>query len=256
LPIVKRTGSRPQAPAAFPLVKRHAKGVFHAQGVNLQIRVGLNSGEVVVRAISSELHMDYSATHSPHPEDWLVLECGAVSYGKAMSYLPMINLLRSYFEIQDKDDLQTIGDKVAGKLLTLDDALEPTLPALLTLLDVPVADAAWQTLDPARRRRHMLDAVRHLLLRQAREQLLLLIVEDLHWIDGETQALLEDLVGSLASARMLLLAGKSEQTCEHLTGATTMYLRLICVSIWSRRRRRRQAADIAAISAHYDFQSH
>ena len=306
-------------------VKRHAKKIIHAHGVNLQIRVGLNSGEVVVRAIGSDLHMDYSAigrtthlasrmeqlaspgsilltpstlelvedfvtvkslgvvpvkgladpleihevrgvgpartrfqavarrgltqfvgrdaeleqlhrarqlardgygqvvalvaeagvgksrlvyelTHSQSLEGWLVLECGAVSYGKAMSYLPVVDLLKSYFEIRDRDSLPAIGDKVAGKLLALDRALEPTLPALLALLDVPVNDAAWQTLDPGQRRQRTLDAVRRLLLRAARERPVILIFEDLHWIDGETQALLDDLVESLGSARILLLA--------------------------------------------------
>jgi hypothetical protein len=80
------------------------------------------------------------------------------------------NSVKSYFEIQDRDSLQAISDKVAGKLLALDQAIESTLPALLALLDVPVKDATWQTLDPAQRRRRMLDAVRHLLLRRARER--------------------------------------------------------------------------------------
>ena len=89
-----------------------------------------------------------------------MLECAAVSYGKAMSYLPVINLLKSYFEIRDRDGLQTISDKVTGKLLALDRALEPTLPALLALLDVPVDDAAWQSaLTRLQRRRRMLDGV-------------------------------------------------------------------------------------------------
>jgi hypothetical protein len=77
------------------------------------------------------------------------LESASVSYGKATSYLSVIDLLKGYFKIQDKDDLREILEKVTGKLLTLDRALEPILPALLALLDVPVDDTAWQhsTLD-------------------------------------------------------------------------------------------------------------
>jgi len=124
-------------------------------------------------------------------QGWLVLESASVSYGKATSYLPVIDLLKGYFKIQDRDDLREIREKVMGKLLALDEALKPTLPALLALLDVPVDDAAWRTLDPGQRRQRTLDAVRRLLLREAREQPVLLIFEDLHWIDGETQALLD-----------------------------------------------------------------
>jgi predicted ATPase len=119
--------------------------------------------------------------------------------------LPVIDLLKGYFKIQDRDDLREIREKVTGKLLTLDRAREPTLPALLALLDVPEDDAAWRALDPGQRRQRTLDAVKRLLLREAREQALLLIFEDLHWIDGETQALLDGLVESLGSARLLLL---------------------------------------------------
>ena len=91
----------------------------------------------------------YEFTHSHRLQGWLVLESASVSYGKATSYLPVIDLLKGYFKIQDRDDLREIREKVTGKLLTLDEALKPTLPALLALLDVPVDDAAWQTLAPA-----------------------------------------------------------------------------------------------------------
>jgi tetratricopeptide (TPR) repeat protein len=160
---------------------------------------------VVGEAGVGKSRLVYEFTHSHRLHGWLVLESASVSYGKAMSYLPVIDLLTGYFKIQDRDDLREIREKVTGKLLTLDRALEPTLPALLALLDVPVDDAAWRTLDPGQRRQLTLDAVKRLLLREAHEQALLLIFEDLHWLDGETQALLDGLVESLGSARLLLL---------------------------------------------------
>jgi class 3 adenylate cyclase/tetratricopeptide (TPR) repeat protein len=147
----------------------------------------------------------YEFTHSRRMQGWLVLESASVSYGKATSYLPVIDLLRGYFKIQDRDDLRDIREKVMGKLLALDQSLKPTLPALLALLDVPVDDAEWQALDPAQRRQQTLDAVKWLLLREAREQPLLLIFEDLHWIDTETQALLDSLIESLPTVPVLLL---------------------------------------------------
>src|SRR5262245_2918326 len=322
-------------------VKRHAEGVQRAAGVPIQIRVGLNSGEVVVRSIGSDLHMDYTAvgqtvhlaarmeqtamagsillsadalrlaegfvevkplgpvnvkglsepvevyevtgagpartrlqaaarrgltrfvgrdaeleqlrraqqlagsghgqvvaivgeagvgksrliyefTHSHRMQGWLVLESASVSYGKATSYLPAIDLLKGYFKIHDRDDLREIREKVTGKLLTLDESLKPTLPAVLALLDVTVDDPVWQKLDPGQRRQRTLDAVKRLLLREAREQPLLVIFEDLHWFDGETQALLDGLVESLGSTRLLLLVNYRPEY-QHAWGSKTHY---------------------------------
>jgi class 3 adenylate cyclase/tetratricopeptide (TPR) repeat protein len=167
----------------------------------------------------------YELTHSYRLQGWLVLEGASVSYGKATSYLPVIDLLKGYFKIQDRDDLREIREKMTGKLFTLDRALEPTLPALLALLDVPVDDAAWRTLDPGQRRQRTLDALKRLLLREAREQALLLIFEDLHWIDGETQAFLDTLVDSLASARLLVLVNYRPEY-QHTWGSKTWYSQL------------------------------
>ena len=86
--------------------------------------------------------------HSHRTQGWLILESGSVSYGKATPYLPVIDLLKAYFKIQDRDDQREIREKVTGKLLTLDKSLESTLPAFLALLDVPVDDPMWQALDP------------------------------------------------------------------------------------------------------------
>jgi class 3 adenylate cyclase len=143
--------------------------------------------------------------HSHRTQGWLILESGSVSYGKATPYLPVIDLLKAYFKIQDRDDQREIREKVTGKLLTLDKSLESTLPAFLALLDVPVDDPKWQALDPFQRRQQTLGAVKRLLLRESQVQPLILVFEDLHWIDSETQAMLESLVESLPTSRLLLL---------------------------------------------------
>jgi len=177
---------------------------------------------VVGEAGVGKSRLVYEFTHSHRLQGWLILEAGSVSYGKATSYLPVIDLLKGYFKIQDRDDLREIREKVTGKLLTLDRALELALPALLALLDVPMDDASWRALDPGQRRQQTLDAVKRLLLREAREQPLLLIFEDLHWIDGETQALLDSLVDSLGSARLLLLVNYRPEY-QHAWGGKTSY---------------------------------
>jgi len=143
--------------------------------------------------------------HSHRAQDWLVLEAGSVSYGKATCYLPVTNLLRGYCGIDTRDNPRRIREKVTGKLLTLDPVLQPTLPAFLALLDVPVQDASWEALDAPQRKQRTLEACKRLWLRESQEQPLLLVFEDLHWIDSETQALLDTLVDSMPTARMLLL---------------------------------------------------
>ena len=107
----------------------------------------------------------------------------------------------------------------------LDRALEPTLPALLALLDVPVEDAQWRTLDPPQRRQRTLDAVKRLLLRESQRQPVLVVFEDLHWIDAETQAVLDGLVESLPMARVVLLVNYRPEY-QHGWGRKTYYSQL------------------------------
>jgi class 3 adenylate cyclase/tetratricopeptide (TPR) repeat protein len=164
----------------------------------------------------------YEFVHSHRTHDWLVVESGSVSYGMATPYLPVIDLLKAYFQIDARDDGRTIREKVTGKLLTLDETLRPLLPALLALLDVPVEDRDWQAFYPPQRRRHTHDAIRRLLLRESQRQPLCLVFEDLHWIDAESQAVLDGLVESLPAARLLLLVNYRPEY-RHTWGSKTYY---------------------------------
>src|SRR5262249_31183965 len=141
----------------------------------------------------------FELTRSERVRGWRVLGCGAVSYGTATAYLPIVHLLRSYFELDDSEARPRLRDRVAGKVRALG-RRAAQLPALLALLDLPVDDAEWQGLDPAHQRRRRLEAVKRLLLRESEAQPVLLIVEDLHWSDSETQAVLETLEESLLGA--------------------------------------------------------
>ncbi len=164
-------------------------------------------------------------THSPQTHGWLILDSGSVSYGKATPYLPAIDLLKGYFQIEARDDTRKIREKITGKLLTLDEALRPVLPAFLALLDVPVDDSQWQAIDPRQRRQRTLDAVKRLLLRESRAQALCLVFDDLHWIDPETQALLDSLIESLPTTRLLLLVNYRPEY-QHGWGGKTYYTQL------------------------------
>ena len=191
-------------------------------------RAGTSHGQVV--AVIGEpgvgkTRLVYEFTRSHHTHDWLVLASSSVSYGKATAYLPVRDLLKAYFQIDDRDDGRKMREKLTGKLLTLDAALGPTLPAFLALLDVPVEDRHWQDLDPAQRRQRTLEAIKGLLLRESQVQPLLLVFENLHWIDTETQAVLDSLIDSLPTARLLLLVNYRPEY-QHGWGSKTYYTQL------------------------------
>lgn len=186
---------------------------------------------LVAEAGVGKSRLVWEATRSDRASAVRVLQTGAVSYGQTTTWLPIIDLLRTYFQIDNRDDHAAMRDKVTAGLVALDSALEPSSPPLLALLDVPVdpsvsaAEAAWAQRDPAQRRRATLDAVRQLLLRESHRQPVLLVFEDLHWIDSETQALLDALVESLPTARILLLVNYRPEY-GHTWGSKTYYTQL------------------------------
>src|SRR5262249_32441081 len=94
---------------------------------------------------------------SHHLHGWLVLEASSVSYGKATPFLPLADLLRSYFRVDDRDDTRAVRAKVTGTLLTLDRNLEDAVPALLWLLDALPAEDTFLAVDPTVRRRRAVD---------------------------------------------------------------------------------------------------
>jgi class 3 adenylate cyclase/tetratricopeptide (TPR) repeat protein len=167
----------------------------------------------------------WEITRSHRTRDWLVLEGSAASHDKATTWLPVIDLLRVYFRVEDGDGVRTVREKLIGRLLALDDALRPTLGAFEALLDVPVEDAEWSRPDPETRQQRTVEAVKGLLLRESQVQPLLLVLEDLHWIDGATQALLDSLVESLPAARVVLLVNYRPEY-HHTWGGKTYYSQL------------------------------
>jgi class 3 adenylate cyclase/tetratricopeptide (TPR) repeat protein len=167
----------------------------------------------------------YEFVHSHCTQGWLVLESASVSYGKATPYFPVMDLLKRYVHVEDGDDARTIRAKVTGQILTLDESLQETIPALLSLLDALPEDSPFLQLDPPQRRQRTLDGLKRILLRESQVQPLLLVFEDLHWHDHESQALLDSLVESLPTAQLLLLVNyRPEYT--HSWGSKTYYRQL------------------------------
>jgi AAA ATPase domain/Bacterial regulatory protein, Fis family len=167
----------------------------------------------------------YEFISAHHTEGWLILETSADSYGQATPYLPIIDLLKAYFHLNAGDDQHTVRAKVTDRLLALKATLQPVLPALLVLLGVPVEDPQWQALDPPQRRRCIMDGIKYLLLREREVRPLLLVVENLHWIDGETQGFLNSFVESLPAAHVLLLVSYRPEY-QHGWTSKTYYTQL------------------------------
>ena len=150
----------------------------------------------------SRLYFEF--THSHHSQGWRLVEASSVSYGKATALLPLADLLRAYFRIDSRDDPRSVRSKVTGHILTLDEALRDAVPAALWVLDALPVDSPFAAIDSAERRRLTREALKRLLLRESQVQPLLLVFEDLHWIDSETQAFLDGLADSVPAAAVLL----------------------------------------------------
>src|SRR5262249_48388100 len=169
----------------------------------------------------SRLCWEFIQSH--RAQGWRAIESASVSHERATSYLPILELLRTYFEIEPRDDPRQIRVKITAKLRSLDPQLEPALSALLWILDVPVDDPAWDRLDPPQRRQEVLHAVKRLLLRESEAQPLMIVFEDLHWIDTETPPFLKSLVESLPTARLLLLVNYRPEYQHAWSGKTSYH---------------------------------
>jgi class 3 adenylate cyclase/tetratricopeptide (TPR) repeat protein len=197
------------------LQARRARGLTRFVGRDSEIeqlcraaeQVAAGHGQVVAvvgEAGVGKSRLYFEFTRSHHMHDWRVIEASSVSYGKATAFLPLVDLLRAYFRIDLRDDRRAIRSKVTGSVLTLDEALRDIVPALLWILDALPDDHAFASLESADRRAQTLDALRRLVLRESQLQPVLVVFEDLHWIDGETQAFLDSLVASVPAAAVLL----------------------------------------------------
>ncbi|OLC16093.1 MAG: hypothetical protein AUH29_06170 [Candidatus Rokubacteria bacterium 13_1_40CM_69_27] len=147
----------------------------------------------------------YELAHSPAVDGWSVLESVAVPYGKATAYLPVVDLLRSAFQIDSRDEAATIHEKIAARLSALDTTLGETIPALLSLLDALPEASPFRALDPSERRRQTLVGLKRLMIAETCARPLLLVVENLQWVDSQTRAFLDALVESLPTLPILLL---------------------------------------------------
>ncbi len=155
----------------------------------------------------------------------LVLETFCAAHGSGYAYLPLTELLRHYFQIRPQDDERALHEKVAGRVVALDRDLEDGLPYLLSLLGHTEFATALQQMDPHIRQQRSFDTIKRLLVRESLTQPVVLIFEDLQWLDEGTQAFLDSLSESLATAPLLLLVNYRPEY-RHAWGSKTYYSQL------------------------------
>ncbi|WP_170979257.1 AAA family ATPase [Roseomonas sp. HF4] len=140
------------------------------------------------------------------PSHWRAIAYGADSQSTEIAHAAVAGLMRAYFGLAEEDEAKIVRARVTAVAQVL--GLTPAVTeALLALLGGAAAEAnsAWAVLEPAQRRRRLVDAVKALLHRHAADQPLLVVLEDLHWLDAASREILESLVESLPASRLALL---------------------------------------------------
>jgi predicted ATPase len=159
------------------------------------------------------------------PAECKVLEAYSVSHGKASAWLPVLELLRDYFGFRDIDEPAMRREKVQAVLDELDPGLEDVRRYLFGLLGIVEGADPLAQMDPQLRRQRMLNAIKRIILRESLKQPVVVVFEDLHWIDEQTQALLDLLADSIASSRVLLLVNYRPEY-RHEWGNKSHYVQL------------------------------
>lgn len=151
----------------------------------------------------SRLLYEFRESLQGEPVSWLEAHC--VPYAHATPYLPIVEMLGAHFHVEDGDNPLQIQEKLRQGLRRLDPALEGLLPLLGELFNLPIEDEALRHLDPQLKRRRTFEAIRALTVAESRRAPVVVVVEDLHWIDKTSEDYLTFLVESLAGLPHLLL---------------------------------------------------
>jgi tetratricopeptide (TPR) repeat protein len=158
-------------------------------------------------------------------EEYNYLEGRCLHYGGSMAYLPMLDILRSYFDIKEEDQEKAIKKKMEDKILQLDERLKSALPSFQELLSIKVDDGAYLQLEPELKKIRTFEAIRDLLICESETKPLVLALEDLHWIDSISEEFLGYLIDWLANTPILLiLLYRPEYT--HVWGSKSYYSKI------------------------------
>src|SRR5262245_47247936 len=134
-----------------------------------------------------------------------ILEGRGVAHGKAIPMLPMLEMWRAFYEIGDGDGPETTRAKIAGRLLQMDESFREVLPFVFDLFGVPDPAHPSPAIDPELRQKRIHGVLRRILHDPAYGGLRVILLEDLHWFDGASDAYLETTVDSMPATHDLLL---------------------------------------------------
>jgi len=161
-------------------------------------------------------------TRSLPPEEYTCLEGGCLHYGDTIPYLPILDILKDCFDIKEDEGEAAIKQKIGTKISQLGGLPESILPSVHEILSLKVTDEAYSKLDGKQRRDKVFEAIRLLLIAESQKKPLIVVVEDLHWMDKTSEEFLTYLINSLATTRILLiLLYRPEYT--HLWANKTYY---------------------------------
>ena len=194
------TGRRRELALLHDCFKRVEAG--HGQVVGVVGEPGIGKSRLLY-----ELH----ASLSDELADWLEGHC--VAYGRTQPYGPLLEMLRTELHIDEGDNALQMQSKLRHGVQRLDASLESTLPFLEAFFGLPGADDALRHLDRGHRRQQTLEAVRAVIVAASQHRPVILVCENLHWIDQSSEDLLSFLVGSLTGVPVLILT-------THRTGYT------------------------------------
>src|SRR5262245_37829377 len=134
------------------------------------------------------------------------LEARGVSHGRSLPLLPFVELARAACGVREGEPAREARQKIAGALVLLDPGLEPALPRLLEFLAVAEAPRPARAPDADGRSRELFQVLERLLFEAGGAEPAVILLEDLHWIDPSSEALLARLVEALPATRTLLVA--------------------------------------------------
>ena len=158
-------------------------------------------------------------------DEFTYFEGRCLHFGGSMPYLPILDILRSYFEIKETDREFIIKKRMLEKIVQLDERLKSALPSFQEILSLKVEDQTYAKLGPGQKREQTFEAIRDLFNRESQKRPLVLAVEDLHWSDRTSEEFLDYLIGWLTNTPILLiLLYRPEYT--HQWGSKSYYNRI------------------------------